>query len=237
MSLMSSKVKLSFCLQPYPKSQKGASIRKISAIDPAPEKRRSHTHKNFALVTLRLWAMDVFVQRKTAILNDLGSNEPDLSPKGRPDDEVLELLNLINSHEDYVSTSSCSGRAVVFLDAEKNGHGEEAKGRWLMNLHTPFAMKEDGFLSDELLYVMFFGDMQIGEDWNSKSHPSRLINLKFEPLVNLSVIVIDDRLYTYCAEISRLRVYFYTALQVSATENLAFRFQDPERPRRRSSSL
>lgn len=180
--------------------------------------------------------MVVFVQRKTVILNNLGSDEPDLSPKGRPDDEVLDLLELINSHDDYVSTSSCSGRAVVFLDADKNGHGEEAKGRWLMNLHTPFRIKQAEFSTEEL-YDMFFGDMEVGENWDSKGHHSRLVNLKFEPLVSSSFIVTDDRSYTCCVGIFLLRACFYTALQVSATENPACRFQELQHRKKRSSSL
>jgi tRNA wybutosine-synthesizing protein 3 len=157
----------------------------FSALNDDPlhhQKKRS----KFAITVYNLLSstMDVFVQRKTAILNDLGSDQPDLSPKGRPDDEVLELLELLNTHANYVSTSSCSGRAVVYLDADKNGQGDEARGRWLMNRHSPF-QKETGLAMKEW-YGTLFGDMKVGENWDSKIRPSRLVNLKFEPLVLLS---------------------------------------------------
>ena len=128
--------------------------------------------------------MAVFDQRKRRILEDLQSDEPDLSPKGRPDDEILELLELINSNEDYVSTSSCSGRAVVFLDGDRNGQGQEAQGRWLMTRHTRFG-EELLTCTIEQLHTTLFGSLKIGVDWESNERPSRLIALKFEPLVCL----------------------------------------------------
>jgi tRNA wybutosine-synthesizing protein 3 len=154
--------------------------------------------------------MDVFIQRKTAILNDLDSDEPDLSPKGRPDDEVLELLELLNSHANYVSTSSCSGRAVVYLDADKNGQGEEARGRWLMNRHSPF--KKETELATKEWYGTLFGDVKVGENWDSKMHPSRLVNLKFEPLVFLFLRPTDARSYMFYAETLLQRVCSFNAL-------------------------
>ncbi|KAK9471475.1 methyltransferase TYW3-domain-containing protein [Dipodascopsis tothii] len=44
---------------------------------------------------------------------------PDASPKGSVDEPVLPLLRLINSVEDLVSTSSCSGRVSVFFEGER----------------------------------------------------------------------------------------------------------------------
>src|SRR5256885_267655 len=86
--------------------------------------------KSFRVSTL---TMTLFDERKTKILQELASNEPDLSPKGSPDDGVLALLELLNAHHDYITTSSCSGRAVVFVDADRDGQGGDARGRWLMN--------------------------------------------------------------------------------------------------------
>lgn len=37
----------------------------------------------------------------------------DLSLKGSIDEQILSLIEKINSHEDFVTTSSCSGRTVV----------------------------------------------------------------------------------------------------------------------------
>src|ERR1700757_1656702 len=82
--------------------------------------------------------MGVFDERKKRLLEGLQSDGPDLSPKGKPDDEILELITLINAHEDYATTSSCSGRAVVFLDPDKSLQNERGKGRWLMTSHSRF---------------------------------------------------------------------------------------------------
>ena len=127
--------------------------------------------------------MSVFDQRKAKIQHDLSSEEPDLSPKGRPDDGVLALLELLNTHNDYMTTSSCSGRAVVYLDTEKEGQGDDARGRWLMNRHTPFTEDEVSQTTPEQLQAIFFGDIRTGPTHNSSSIPSRMISFKFEPLV------------------------------------------------------
>jgi Methyltransferase TYW3 len=136
----------------------------------------------------RTLLMTVFDQRKKHILQDLESGEPDLSPKGKPDDEILELLELLNTHEDYVSTSSCSGRAVVYLDGNKHGEGEESRGRWLMNRHKPF---EAELLDAEAgtLYSTIFGEFIVGEEVKSYITPSRPVSFKFEPLVCISGFV------------------------------------------------
>ena len=39
----------------------------------------------------------------------------DISSKGSFDEPILDLLSLINSHRDLVTTSSCSGRIAVFV--------------------------------------------------------------------------------------------------------------------------
>jgi tRNA wybutosine-synthesizing protein 3 len=127
--------------------------------------------------------MAVFDQRKKGILQGLQSDEPDLSPKGAPDTEILELLELINSHNDFVSTSSCSGRAVVFLHADKIAKDGDAKGRWLMNRHSSFDEPSED-CGMESLFGLLFGDTKIGRDWKQgKEGSRRLITLKFEPLV------------------------------------------------------
>lgn len=128
--------------------------------------------------------MAVFDQRKKGILQGLQSDEPDLSPKGAPDTEILQLLQLINSHNDFVSTSSCSGRAVVFLDADKAAKGNDAKGRWLMNRHSPLNEPSQDCAMESLFGLLFGGDTKIGRDWQrGKEGSRRLVTLKFEPLV------------------------------------------------------
>ena len=62
---------------------------------------------------------------KKAILADL--NQPqytDLSPKGSVDEGCLPLMQILNNHEDYVTTSSCSGRISIFHMATKKKKNE-----------------------------------------------------------------------------------------------------------------
>lgn len=44
----------------------------------------------------------------------------DLSKKGSIDESIVNLVNYINSHDDYVTTSSCSGRAILFTSVSNN---------------------------------------------------------------------------------------------------------------------
>ena len=141
--------------------------------------------------------MTIFNERKRRMIEKLLSDEPDLSPKGAPDDEILELLELINANEDYVSTSSCSGRAVVFLDADKDGQDNDARGRWLMNRHSPFHEQFEN-ASNQELYALLFGTSKIGRDWSLIERPSRVITLKFEPLVicaTVNLLTLIDHAY------------------------------------------
>ena len=60
---------------------------------------------------------DQFDSNKEKIINSLSKTYngiKDLSPKGFVDTPVIDILDLINSHNDYISTSSCSGRIAVY---------------------------------------------------------------------------------------------------------------------------
>jgi len=63
-------------------------------------------------------AENQFSQRKKDILSKF-----DKSSKGSWDKGILELCKKINSSDDYYTTSSCSGRAVLMLDEEKKQKG------------------------------------------------------------------------------------------------------------------
>jgi tRNA wybutosine-synthesizing protein 3 len=126
--------------------------------------------------------MSIFEQRKAKILQGLESDELDLSPKGKPDDQIIELLELLNAHESYVTTSSCSGRAVVYLDAGKSGHDENSRGRWLMNSHSLFVTSVESS-SGVAIYKKLFGDFQVSESQASITSSPRFVTFKFEPLV------------------------------------------------------
>lgn len=51
-----------------------------------------------------------FEARKTEVLRELSSGELDKSPKGSVDAPVVALVDLINTHPAFFTTSSCSGR-------------------------------------------------------------------------------------------------------------------------------
>ncbi|KAF9935231.1 hypothetical protein FBU30_006316 [Linnemannia zychae] len=67
---------------------------------------------------------DGFQTRKKTILIALNSDTPDKSPKGYVDEPLLPLIILINNHQDYVTTSSCSGRICTYLEGLEDGDPE-----------------------------------------------------------------------------------------------------------------
>lgn len=46
--------------------------------------------------------------------NALCFKKPDLSRKGSIDSRIVKLINFINSLSCYKTTSSCSGRTIIF---------------------------------------------------------------------------------------------------------------------------
>lgn len=57
--------------------------------------------------------MDVFEKQKAQALNGV-----DLSRKGSVDVPIQPLIEFLNSDSDYFTTSSCSGRIIVFDDVK-----------------------------------------------------------------------------------------------------------------------
>ncbi|KAI4311988.1 hypothetical protein MLD38_036848 [Melastoma candidum] len=88
-----------------------------------------------------------FDRRKASTLSSLGGAGNDKSPKGTIDAPIISLLEAINRHPDYFTTSSCSGRISVFShptaspaeDAKKKARG----GTWLFLSHDPVADAEE----------------------------------------------------------------------------------------------
>ncbi|KAJ4703910.1 tRNA wybutosine-synthesizing protein 2/3/4 [Melia azedarach] len=74
-----------------------------------------------------------FEQRKAATLSSLNSSLTDKSPKGTVDAPIIPLLNVLNSHPNYFTTSSCSGRISVFSHPKNRPKG----GTWLYITHDP----------------------------------------------------------------------------------------------------
>ncbi|XP_012872431.1 PREDICTED: tRNA wybutosine-synthesizing protein 3 homolog [Dipodomys ordii] len=69
-------------------------------------------------------------------------NRADLSRKGSVDEDVVELVRLLNSREQFVTTSSCAGR-VLLLDGGVNGFEVQKQNCcWLLVSHKP-CVKDD----------------------------------------------------------------------------------------------
>ena len=59
----------------------------------------------------------------------------DKSPKGSLDAPMAPLVHTINAHADYVTTSCCSGRIVLFATVSEQTKGYRG-GRWLLVQHA-----------------------------------------------------------------------------------------------------
>lgn len=63
-----------------------------------------------------------FVTKKARILSLLTQSEDeytDNSPKGTVDSQIRDLIDEINAHDGLVTTSSCAGRAAVFVEGPR----------------------------------------------------------------------------------------------------------------------
>ncbi|KAG0292670.1 hypothetical protein BGZ96_003833 [Linnemannia gamsii] len=85
---------------------------------------------------------DGFLTRKKTILVALNSDTPDKSPKGYVDEPLLPLIVLINNHQDYVTTSSCSGRICTYLEGIES-EAEEEGGETGTSIDTKEEEKEN----------------------------------------------------------------------------------------------
>ncbi|XP_048207558.1 tRNA wybutosine-synthesizing protein 3 homolog isoform X2 [Perognathus longimembris pacificus] len=66
----------------------------------------------------------------------------DLSRKGSVDEDVVEVVRLLNSRDQFVTTSSCAGR-VLLLDGGINGFQVQKQNCcWLLVTHKP-CVKDD----------------------------------------------------------------------------------------------
>lgn len=102
-------------------------------------------------------APDTFRQIKDHILHRLNGESgygADKSPKGSLDEPIKDIVELINSQSDYVTTSSCSGRIAVFVTgANAAGAAERKKdsaddtrskgfGGWVLSKHGHVTLQE-----------------------------------------------------------------------------------------------
>ena len=101
----------------------------------------------------------IFAQRKKKILVELALDQPDSSPKGYVDEEILQLVRLLNEAEGVVTTSSCAGRVAVYLEGRK---GETPDSGVENSLSGPLPAKE--------LQSAAFGGKGLGGQWLFVSH-------------------------------------------------------------------
>ncbi|XWS18200.1 hypothetical protein CRYUN_Cryun32bG0022600 [Craigia yunnanensis] len=115
-----------------------------------------------------------FDKRKTSTLASLSSNETDKSPKGTLDTPIIPLLNALNNHPSYLTTSSCSGRISIRSQPKPNPNSNNpAKkkaqgGTWIFITHD--TADPDSVIS--LLFTYSTKFTQISE-----------LVFRFEPLI------------------------------------------------------
>nr|CAD7428461.1 unnamed protein product [Timema monikensis] len=64
----------------------------------------------------------------------------DLSRKGCIDDAIKLLVEVINNRDEFVTTSSCSGRVILFCENIAEGHKKGCK--WLFTSHDSVDIQE-----------------------------------------------------------------------------------------------
>lgn len=88
-----------------------------------------------------------FISRKALILSALSlpaEQYDDLSPKGSIDEGIRDLIEGINAREGWVTTSSCAGRCVVFVEGERRRRMRTAEGEGQGGLERDVESKGEG---------------------------------------------------------------------------------------------
>ncbi|KAH0933529.1 hypothetical protein HID58_010646 [Brassica napus] len=116
-----------------------------------------------------------FEKRKAATLASIRSSVTDKSPKGFLDEPILPLLETINHHPSYFTTSSCSGRISILsqpkpLSTTNPSSKKKARGgSWLYITHDPAD-------PESVLHLLFSPPSE------PLDQPSELV-FRFEPLI------------------------------------------------------
>lgn len=155
-------------------------------------------------------SQDPFAQKKKSILEEIATtlgDVPDLSPKGSIDELCIPIMNLINAHNDMVTTSSCSGRVSVFVEGVKVKSSEHTKiggkgdgGHWLFVSHDKNAIQD--WFKDKFQYSRVPSDQL-------KSQKTRYILFKFEPLI----------LHVKCRDYTTASALYTTAMSCGFRES------------------
>ncbi|CEP63610.1 tRNA methyltransferase TYW3 LALA0_S08e06524g [Lachancea lanzarotensis] len=128
-------------------------------------------------------AQNAFDQKKDHILAEIHNNMQDLSPKGTIDELCWPIMDLINSHRDMVTTSSCSGRLSVFVEGNKLSNedvksgGKGEGGKWLFVTHNrEEVMRWTEKLPEAVVYEKAVETATVGSN-------VRYILYKYEPFI------------------------------------------------------
>lgn len=155
-----------------------------------------------------------FTAKKNAILASLSIPEPtytDLSPKGSVDAAIKPLIDRINALDGVVTTSSCAGRASVFLEGRKQGKRHEERGdtqnneglgkeseqaavpggkgmggKWLFVSHEPVDLSKKGKGREIMTELLGLGSLEAQNEAMALSEEvdeARLVRFQFEPMV------------------------------------------------------
>lgn len=100
-----------------------------------------------------------FQKQKQKYLTDIEAGN-DKSKKGCIDEEIKELVNKINTNPDYYTTSSCSGRILLYSTSEARKKNET---EWLFVSHTEV-------IADEIKKAL-------------QNLPKDVVFFRFEPLI------------------------------------------------------
>lgn len=125
------------------------------------------------------------------------NSEHDKSPKGFVDEPIRPLVDLLNSHSDFATLSSCSGRIALFDPGdcdddnnddndpnvvEKKNHGKGFGGKWLLVSHSKITHEE--FLKALSFNVNNETDRNETENVAERTpRKKKMLLLKLEPML------------------------------------------------------
>lgn len=100
----------------------------------------------------------IFLAQKSAALSGV-----DLSRKGNIDSQILSLVAFINKQAAFFTTSSCSGRILVFIQTvEESGKIQKRNCEWLVTTHDRIT-DVDSFVDEAVEKVARFRDQLKGK--------------------------------------------------------------------------
>ncbi|KAF2857600.1 hypothetical protein K470DRAFT_223058 [Piedraia hortae CBS 480.64] len=102
---------------------------------------------------------------------------PDRSPAGCIDVQIRDLVDEINAKPDYITTSSCAGRCVVYLEGG-GSKGGKGGGRWLYTTHEAHTLQ-----LDEQDICKTLGLSNGPAKFPQDPETARYVHFKFEPMI------------------------------------------------------